>query len=646
MCGIIGAWFSGRRADALGVVRRATSALEHRGPDSGNVVQVRTRAADDVLVLGHRRLSIIDLSEGGSQPMRDPETGNWIVFNGEVYNFAELRAELEARGCRFRSGSDTEVILQSYRVWGRDCVTRWRGMFAAAIWDSPRQELFLIRDRLGVKPLYYYYDGRQFLFASEVRALLATGLIERRINLAALNTYLMFGAVQDPLTLVEGVMSLPAAHSMTVRADGIELKEYWELPLDGASDGFSAPELYQRIGARLEEAVRLRLISDVPLGVFLSGGVDSGAIAMLARRISPEHIKTFTIGFVDERFSETAQAQRTAASLRVDQRSILLTEDELLTSCDSAIAAFDQPSIDGLNTYYISRAVKEAGIKVAVSGIGGDEAFCGYKHFRSLPWMERFERYRGRVPYVLRQAGASVLGRAGANPKLGALVLDDYGFAQPYLLARSLFLPEQISALLERDILGAVHYGAWGARVRQTLKRAEGLDPVNRISYLEFKTYIANTLLRDADVMSMAHSLEIREPLLDHLLLEDLMRVPGGVKLGHKTPKSLLIKSLPESLPLGVTSAPKRGFTLPFSVWLPGQLRGRVEETFRHPPAALNGIIDPGAARMVWDSFLKGRTSWTGAWALYVLYRVSELLFTPAPRVDSADAAAVLQSTV
>jgi asparagine synthase (glutamine-hydrolysing) len=246
--------------------------------------------------------------------------------------------------------------------------------------------------------------------------------------------------------------------------------------------------------------------------------------------------------------------------------------------------------------------------------------------------MERFARHRGRVPFVLRRAGASLLARGGA--KLRALILDDYGFAQPYFLTRALFLPEQIAALIERDAVRAIDYGPWAARVRETVKRAEGLDPVNRVSYLEFKTYIANTLLRDADVMSMAHSLEIREPLLDHRLLEDVMRVPGAAKLKSGTLKPLLVSSLPESLPAGVTRGGKRGFTLPFEDWLPGRLRPQVEETLAHPPRELDGVVDPEAARAVWRSFLAGGCSWTRPWSLYVLYKVAARLF------DSPDASA------
>jgi asparagine synthase (glutamine-hydrolysing) len=564
--------------------------------------------------------------------MHDSTTGNWIVFNGEVYNFAELRGELKKQGCNFHSDCDTEVILQSYRVWGRSCVTRWRGMFAVAIWDEIHQELFLTRDRLGVKPLYYYYNDGQFLFASELRALLATGLIDRKISLAALNTYLMFGAVQDPLTLVEGVLSLPAAHMLTVGVRGVELKEYWELPLDGAEETCNSAELRDRVAGRLEEAVRLRLVSDVPLGVFLSGGVDSSALAMLARRSSATNVKTFTIGFVNENFNETAQAQQTAEHLGVEHHSILLTEKDMLASCDHAVDALDQPSIDGFNTFHISRAVKEAGITVALSGLGGDEAFCGYKHFRTLSWMERFHKHSAHAPYALRRAGTSLLGQIhnSGSAKLRAFLLNDYGFTHPYFLTRSLFLPEQIASLFEREAILSIEYGPWAVRLREIVRRAQGLDPINRVSYFELKTYIANTLLRDADVMGMAHSVEIREPLLDHLLLEAVMRVPGPAKLSHNVPKPLLVRSLPALLPTGVTTGPKRGFTLPFAEWLPGRLRSEMENALAHLPKVLDGVINPENVNAIWRSFLSGGYSWTRPWSLYILYRVVDRLFNPA----------------
>jgi asparagine synthase (glutamine-hydrolysing) len=636
MCGIAGVWLRGERAEsAMEAVERASAALQHRGPDDRGMIEVVPVKSGSSIVLGHRRLSIIDLSEAGHQPMYDPETGNWIVYNGEVYNFRELRAELESLGYRFRSECDTEVILLSYREWGPDCVMRWRGMFAAAIWDEPRQELFLVRDRLGVKPLYYSYADGTFLFASELRAIIETGLISPKLNVAALNTYLMFGAVQDPLTLVEGVESLPAAHTLIVRDSGLTLREYWELPLEVSSQQERHPSTeVRRVAERLQEAVSLRLVSDVPLGVFLSGGIDSSGLAMLMRRSSPNQVKAFTIGFVNKKFDEAAQARRTALKLGVEHHSIMLTEADMLASCEDALDALDQPTIDGVNTYYVSRAVKQAGITVALSGLGGDEAFCGYPHFRTIPRMRTFAHRYARLPYVIRRAGASLVGggKSDKASKIHALLLDEYGFTDPYFLARTLFLPNQIASLIEPDALLAIEYGAWAARFRQIAARAENLDPINRISYLELKTYVANTLLRDTDATSMAHSLEVRVPLLDHLLLEDVMRLPGHLKLRPKVTKPLLVNSLPETLPAEVMSGPKRGFTLPFADWLINNLRAQVELSFASQPAALNGIVDAQAVQEVWRAFLSGKCSWTRPWAFYVLYRVVERLFT-APNI-------------
>ena len=624
MCGIVGAWIKGRRESAVEGVSRGMAALSHRGPDDDGLIEVLPELGNTVLVLGHRRLSIIDLSEGGHQPMRDPETGNWITYNGEVYNFKDIRAELEKRGCRFRSDSDTEVILQSYRVWGRDCVARWRGMFVAAIWDEQRQELFIARDRLGIKPLYYSYRPDQFIFGSEIRALLATGFIRPEINTAAVNTYLTFGAVQDPLTLIEGIASLPAAHTLTVKENGIELEEYWELPLEGSNEKRSETEASGELSELLEEAVKLRLISDVPLGVFLSGGIDSSALALLMARTSKDQVRAFTVNFEESAFDEGRQAQQTAKELGVDYHPIWLTESEMLSSYDNALRAFDQPSIDGINTYFVSRAVKQAGITVALSGLGGDEVFCGYPHFRTIPRLERVGSSWNRLPLGLRKAGASMLRLKGSDKKikLRSFLLNDYGFEHPYFLSRTLLLPRQIESLVRREADGAIDYGAWAQRMKLLTQRARTLDPVNRISYLELKTYLANMLLRDADVMSMAHSLEVRVPLLDHKLLEKVLPLRGSLKLDSEIPKALLVRSLKGSLPDGVIKGPKRGFVLPYENWLRGKLRNQVQSAFDNPPAALENIIDGNSARAIWQAFLEGRCNWARPWALFVLYSV------------------------
>jgi asparagine synthase (glutamine-hydrolysing) len=663
MCGILGLSLIGRREDAIEAVERGLAAIIHRGPDDRGLIAVAAVADHQQVVFGHQRLAIIDLSNAGHQPMFDPQTGNWISYNGEVYNFKELRSELQGHGCTFRSNSDTEVLLQSYRVWGRECVKRWRGMFALAIWDEQRKEIFIARDRLGIKPLYYYSGGTgvspvcgggygktahgqdaraTFIFGSELRAILATGLVEPKLNITAVDTFLMFGAVQDPLTIIDGIKSLPAGHTLTLKANGaIELYEYWDFLSEppavagGYSPQSSDPtRMIGRLRDTLAEAVRLRLISDVPLGVFLSGGIDSSAIAMLAQSQSLDPVKTFTIGFEETSFDEGAQAKETARLLGVEHHPILLTEAEMLASYQDAVAALDQPSMDGVNTFHVSRAVKNAGMTVALSGLGGDEVFCGYDHFRTIPRREHLlERWSG-APFMLRRfASSMVLGNGSdRNAKLRALILAEYGFPHPYFLSRTLFLPNQIAELLKPEALAGIDYGDWGARMKTILCRSSSLDPINRLSYLELKTYIANTLLRDTDVMSMAHSLEVRVPLLDHVLVEDMFRMPGSMKMG-KTAKPLLVGSLPKALPTPVTSGTKRGFVLPFAKWLSGSLRKEVEASLTNQPEVLAGMIQPEGVLAIWESFLAGRTSWTRPWSLFVLYEVTRRIFgqTPSP---------------
>jgi asparagine synthase (glutamine-hydrolysing) len=363
--------------------------------------------------------------------------------------------------------------------------------------------------------------------------------------------------------------------------------------------------------------------------VFFSGGIDSSAVAMLAQTASQDRLKTFTIGFEEKSLDEGVQAKETAKQLGVEHHPILLTEAGMLASYQEAIAALDQPSMDGVNTFHVSRAVKHAGMTVALSGLGGDEVFCGYEHFRTLPRRERLlEKWSG-APFILRRLASSFLFENGSdrNAKLRALVLSEYGFPHPYFLSRTLFLPDQIAGLLEPDAVMQIDYGDWGARMQTILKRSRAFDPVSRLSYLELKTYIANTLLRDTDVMSMAHSLEVRVPLLDHVLVEQVLRLPGAWKFDGKTAKPLLVSSLPRPLDRRVTSGPKRGFVLPYATWLSGALRKQVEESLTDQPKALEGVIEKDAVLGVWRSFMDGQTSWTRPWSLFVLYEVTRRLF-------------------
>lgn len=636
MCGIVGILArSGRVSSDL--LERATKSLAHRGPDDSGTVLLQASVPENVQVgLGNRRLAILDLSPLGHQPMRDPETGNWIVYNGETYNFRDLRAKLEAEGVRFASHSDTEVLLKAYARWGERCLRELRGMFALAIWDAQRQRLFLARDPMGIKPLYYYEADGLFLFASEVRTLLTTGLVPRRLNRAGLVNYLTFGSVYEPATLVEGVQSLPPGHFLVWENGSIHEEKYWDLPAGGAAQTQASPSAVERknleeeLSAVLDEAVRLQLVSDVPVGVFLSGGIDSSSLVALLSRHGGVRLNTFSIVFQEADYSEARYSQAIARKFGADHHELLVSQQDALTAIPDALRAMDQPTMDGINTYLVSRKAHEAGVKVALSGLGGDEMFAGYSSFRTVPRMERFARFWNQVPRAIRSPLAAAYAAAATkndqSRKLAALAGDDGRLLHPYFLSRMLFTPRQRERLLIFDDRHALD--AARAPLQAALDQSRALDPINRVSYLEARCYMLNTLLRDADCMSMAHSVEVRVPLIDHKLVERLFAVPGAWKLTGATPKSLLVGALQAELPEEIVHRPKRGFTLPFEHWLRDELRPGIEKALtKMADGPLAGAIDPAGVNEVWRDFARGRTSWSRPWALYVLHRWCELNF-------------------
>ncbi|MGH7751917.1 MAG: asparagine synthase (glutamine-hydrolyzing), partial [Gemmatimonadales bacterium] len=379
--------------------------LRHRGPDDEGLEVLPAGDTPHGLGLGVRRLAILDLSPAGRQPMRDPVTGNWIVHNGEVYNFRELRGELEAAGHQFHSHSDTEVLLHSYAAWGLNCVTRWRGMFATAIWDAHLRRLVLFRDRLGIKPLYYCRDGDRFAFASEVRALVRGGWAAPRLDLTALDSFLSCGAVQEPLTIIAGVQALPPGHRLVWVEGRPEIVSYWQpraQPEAPTSAAAALPEL-------LAEAARLHLVSDVPVGVFLSGGIDSSSVLTLLASAGPVTLQTFTVVFPEGSFGDPAWARRLAQDFLTEHHELFLEEAELLQQLPGALRAMDQPTADGINTYLVSGAARQAGLKVALSGLGGDELFGGYSTFRRAPQLARLQSLCAHLPRVGRRALASLV---------------------------------------------------------------------------------------------------------------------------------------------------------------------------------------------------------------------------------------------
>jgi asparagine synthase (glutamine-hydrolysing) len=626
MCGIVGI-VAPKTQIPPGVLEQATRSLEHRGPDDSGTVLLKDTQPEAVEIgFGHRRLAILDLSPLGHQPMHDPISGNWIVFNGEIYNFRELRRELEGAGVEFKSHSDTEVILGAYRVWGESCLTRLGGMFAFALWDAPRKRLLLARDPMGIKPLYYHQSKQNFIFASEVRTLLQTGLVPRKADPTGVLSYLEFGSVYEPWTIVEGVMAVPPGHVLTVGNGSFSSREYWnplQASLRADSDASSGNGIAtaDQLPAILRDAVLSHLVSDVPVGVFLSGGIDSSALVALLSH-NDVRSNTFSLVFQEEEFNEGQYSREIARRFGTEHLEIPVSQQDTLAVLPEALCVMDQPTIDGINTYLVSAKTRAEGVKVALTGLGADEMFAGYSNFRRVPKMEVFSKRFGRLPMRARRAlSASVglfAGKDDRSRKLAQLATDHDSIVHPYFLVRALFGAAERGALFGASFEESER--ALESVLQESIARSAALDPVNRVSYLESHFYMRNTLLRDSDFMSMAHGLELRVPFLDKALVEACFRIPGDKKLQGHSPKGLLLASLGVELPREIVNRPKRGFTLPFEQWLRGEMRPVVEDVL------LKGNWDPisvdaSAVREVWTRFLAGETSWSRPWSLFVLKR-------------------------
>src|ERR1035441_4198267 len=538
MCGIFGILSRGAPIPP-DLLSNAARCLRHRGPgDTGTVL---LRLPDGELGFAHTRLSIIDLSPLGHQPMHDTATGNWIVFNGEIYNFRALRNELESSGVEFKSHSDTEVILAAYRTWGEDCLNRLVGMFAFALWDASRKCLVLARDPMGNKPLYYHHSDRNFLFASEVRSLLSSGLVPRKPDPVGLLSYLTFGSVYEPWTIVEGIKAVPPGHLMTINGDVVTGREYWN-PLRASSIDSPQPDHLPTI---LRDAVLSHLVSDVPVGIFLSGGIDSSALVAILSQ-NGVRANTFSLVFNEQDFDEGQYSREIARRFATDHHEIPISPKDALDTLPEALCAMDQPTIDGINTYLVSAKTRAAGVKVALTGLGADEMFAGYSNFRRVPKLEAFSKRFGRLPRLARKPLSSFValfaGKGDRSRKLAELATGHDSIVHPYFLVRTLFGAPEREALLSADCQDSER--SLAGILQQSITQSSNLDPVNRVSYLESHCYMRNTLLRDSDFMSMAHGLELRVPFLDRTLVEACFRIPGDKKLQGDLPKGLLLASL------------------------------------------------------------------------------------------------------
>ncbi len=617
-----------------------TGAMAHRGPDDeGFLCDARAPG----LALGMRRLSIIDLA-GGHQPVWNENRSIAAMLNGEIYNYQELRERLARLGHRFGSKSDTEVLVHAWEEWGEDLLSELRGMFAFALIDfrarfATSPILFLARDPLGIKPLYYTQANDGFAFASEVRALLAGGA-ERRISQDALTSYLLFGSVSEPVTLVEGIFSLPPGHRMLLylpeRRRTPRARPWWDPTRSPAARDPKRPrnfsEAVERVRLALADAVRTHLIADVPVGLFLSSGLDSGAIAALAGQAA-KGIRSFTLSFPGTRYDESALASLAAERCQTTHTEVPLDGTAMLARLEEALGALDQPTMDGINTYFVSWAARQVGLKVALSGLGGDELFAGYSTFEDTARLRNLVRAAWFVPGALRKfsAGfAASLVERDASPDAGRKAAAAWAcpdaFPHPYFFARLLFPPGSVDRIIEPRFRpssinpdGVTLDPTWLAWLERTADEARKLGPVAGVSWLEMRNYMANTLLRDTDSVSMAHSLEVRVPLLDTPLVELIGALPETARRRQGEQKALLTRAMGDRLPPEIAAQRKKTFTLPWQEWLRGPLQQKIEASFADPAAALAPYLRPTGFQNVWKEFQAKKTSWSRPWSLYVL---------------------------
>ncbi|MBU1109740.1 MAG: asparagine synthase (glutamine-hydrolyzing) [Candidatus Riflebacteria bacterium] len=604
MCGIAGIWFFKEGANSEPIEKMAR-ALSHRGPDGlGTAELIKSQ-----LFFAHTRLAIIDLSERGAQPLFDKTNENCITFNGEIYNYQQLRRTLTNEGYEFESDTDTEVILKAYDCWGEECTGHLRGIFAFAIWNSKKREVFVARDHMGVKPLYFYSDSELFIFGSEVRAILSSNLVKKKLSSEGLVSYLSYGSVQEPFTMVDKVNSLPPACSMTIfQSSKTTKKTYWSMfPLKTLEK--SLCESYEEIKNILLESTKLQLIADVPLGAFLSGGIDSSAIVSLMRASGKENIKTFNLVFPGSIYDESSFAQKIAKKFHTEHHELELTSSTFVKFADKAIADFDQPSMDGLNTWFVAKLTREAGLKVALSGAGGDELFAGYNCFSKARKIRQFAPFLQKLPGFI-----GIMGEALAPKVIIRKAFEAINFAfDPYFLARNLFSEKQIENMLDPQLL-KIGRNWFPQAYSELTSNVKNLDEVNAISILEMQTYLLSTLLRDTDQMSMAHALEVRVPLLDHLLVESVMKIHGDLKI-IPPHKSLLVNAV-GNLPPHCYERPKQGFVMPFEDWLQ---KAFSEEMLSFFTTSTQSIFPGKSLKKIWQDFSHGRTDWTRVWSLFVL---------------------------
>ncbi len=644
MCGIAGRlYFDPGRVVDEGLMRRMCAALEHRGPDDEGI------RVDGAIGLGHRRLSIIDLSPAGHQPMPNDDGSVWIVFNGEIYNFLELRRELEQEGVHFRSRCDTEVLLKLYEMRGVNCLQELRGMFAFAIWDGRRRQLLLARDRLGVKPLVYHLGPDGVSFASEIGALLQDPEVARTVDPVAIHHFLTFQYIPAPFTAFESIRKLPPAHFMLFRDGQAELHRYWKLTYAPKREVRSTRQLRDlevELRQRLEEAVRYRLISDVPLGAFLSGGIDSSAVVATMSRLMNEPVRTFSIGFTEDSYDELPAARAIAERFHTHHTEFRV-KPNAVEMVPALVRAYGEPfaADSAIPTFILSRLARQH-VTVVLNGDAGDEDFAGY------------DRYVAN-DLALRVRGlAAVLGSGAARRLIGAI---PHGASQRDVVWRLKRFVDQLGQTPEMRNAGwqsmfgddekrQLYSDAFSQRVTGVASRdllferyreADGEDFLDATLYSDVTTYLPDCLLVKVDIATMAYALEARSPFLDHTLMEFAARIPSRFKLRRGETKWILKRALRDALPPRTLGRPKMGFNLPLDSWLRGELKDMAHELLLGPRARARGYFSPAYVRKILDEHLANRWNWhVEIWTLMMLELWHREFVDRAPDADGRTALA------
>jgi asparagine synthase (glutamine-hydrolysing) len=620
MCGISGIYGLEDIQTAGPLLTKMNDTLSHRGPNDAGVFVEKN------IALGHRRLSIIDLSNAGHQPMQSQDGRYTLIFNGEIYNYKEVKKKIirftgQPENNLFKTQTDTEVLLKAYEVWGKECLKELNGMFAFAIWDKQTSSLFIARDRLGIKPLYYYRKDNLLLFASEIRSLLASGLVPRTAARAGVIDFLRYQTVHAPNTILKDVFMLMPGHCLVVNQTSFTIATYWDLEKNKrhASAGKDYQGVCKDIKELLMAAVERRMISDVPFGAFLSGGIDSSAIVALMSQVSTQQVKTFSVVFDESELSEARYAQMVADKFHTEHHELKLTPADFLKELHAGLSAFDHPSADALNTYVVSKLTKDAGITMALSGLGGDELFAGYDIFNRSKKLNQHQ-WIWKTPVGLRKLAGGLLMKAKddmTSQKINQLLnLSDGAFSSTYPIARQFLDDGFISRLVCMEKLPE---NAVQAQVKVQLETAgHPTDFYSKVSITEITSYMQNVILRDTDQMSMAHALEVRVPFLDYTLVEYMLGVSDDFKYRNYN-KSLLVESLGDLLPPEIVHRPKMGFLFPWETWLKGSLKDFC--TVKINELGDTHFFDKKLLLEYWNAFLKGdkKINWARIWIFVVL---------------------------